>query len=168
MASAARTFTRAIARSNPVRPVARSTRFALPAHTLRASGRRGYSSETGSGSSNTGLYLGLGLAVAGGAGYYFYSNGGDVKAKASGPVNPTKEDYQKVYDEIARLLVEKDDYDDGSYGPVCHTSPNRAMEHLTHFPLGSGPIGMARQRHLRQGDGHWWQQRGHHAIRSGV
>lgn len=31
---------------------------------------------------------------------------------------PTKEDYQKVYNYIAQLLVEKDDYDDGSYGPV--------------------------------------------------
>lgn len=31
---------------------------------------------------------------------------------------PSKEDYQKVYNEIARHLEEKDDYDDGSYGPV--------------------------------------------------
>lgn len=116
MASAARTFTRAIARSN-LRPVARSSRFALPAQTLRSAGRRGYSSEAGAGKSNSALFWGLGGVVAGGAAYYFYSNG-DVKAKVSGPFVPTKEDYQKVYDEIARLLVEKDDYDDGSYGPV--------------------------------------------------
>ncbi|UZP33724.1 hypothetical protein NXS19_001540 [Fusarium pseudograminearum] len=32
--------------------------------------------------------------------------------------NPSKEDYQKVYNEIAARLEEKDDYDDGSYGPV--------------------------------------------------
>lgn len=119
MATAARTFTRAVARSNPLRPVARNARFALPAQTLRATSRRGYSSEAGSGkSSNSPLIWGIGLAAAGGVGYYFYQNG-DVKAKASGPFVPTKEDYQKVYDEIARLLAEKDDYDDGSYGPVC-------------------------------------------------
>ncbi|KAL1989154.1 hypothetical protein VTN96DRAFT_3701 [Rasamsonia emersonii] len=118
MATAARTFTRAVARSNPLRPVARNARFALPAQTLRATSRRGYSSEAGSGkSSNSPLIWGIGLAAAGGVGYYFYQNG-DVKAKASGPFVPTKEDYQKVYDEIARLLAEKDDYDDGSYGPV--------------------------------------------------
>jgi cytochrome c peroxidase len=64
--------------------------------------------------------LGIGLAVAGGSGYYFYSNGGDVTAKATGPFVPTQADYQKVYDEIAHLLVDKTDYDDGSYGPVCN------------------------------------------------
>jgi len=31
---------------------------------------------------------------------------------------PKQEDYQKVYNEIAARLEEKDDYDDGSYGPV--------------------------------------------------
>ena len=31
---------------------------------------------------------------------------------------PKQEDYQKLYNEIAALLQEKDDYDDGSYGPV--------------------------------------------------
>jgi cytochrome c peroxidase len=120
MASVARTFSRAVARSNPVRPVARNARFTLPAQAFRTSSRRGYSSEAGAGkSSNSGLiWGGLGLVAAGGAGYYFYQSG-DVKAKATGPFVPTKEDYQKVYDEIARLLVEKDDYDDGSYGPVC-------------------------------------------------
>ncbi|KAH8700262.1 putative cytochrome c peroxidase Ccp1 [Talaromyces proteolyticus] len=116
MASVARSATRAFARSNPVRPAARSARFAVPLQTVRASGRRGYSSEADAGKSNSTLYWGIGLAAAAGAGYYFYSNG-DV-AKASGPFVPTKDDYQKVYDEIARLLVEKDDYDDGSYGPV--------------------------------------------------
>jgi cytochrome c peroxidase len=116
MASAARTFTRAVARAN-VRPAARSTRFAVPAQTFRAAGRRGYASEAGAGKSSSSLYWGIGLAAAGGAGYYFYSNG-DVSAKATGPFVPAKEDYQKVYNEIARILVEKDDYDDGSYGPV--------------------------------------------------
>lgn len=31
---------------------------------------------------------------------------------------PVFEDYQKVYNEIAKVLEEKDEYDDGSYGPV--------------------------------------------------
>lgn len=35
-----------------------------------------------------------------------------------GIFKPSKEDYQNVYDEISKLLVEKDEYDDGSYGPV--------------------------------------------------
>ncbi|KAL2000620.1 hypothetical protein VTN02DRAFT_2846 [Thermoascus thermophilus] len=121
MASAARTVSRAFARATPAtssfRPVARNARLALPVQTFRTSARRGYSSEASSGkSSNSGLLWG-GLAAAGAAGAYFYLNGGDVTSK-SGPFVPTKEDYQKVYDEIARLLVEKTDYDDGSYGPV--------------------------------------------------
>lgn len=122
MASAARTFSRAIRSTSTTsfRPAAvRTARFALPAQSLRASGRRGYASEAGSGKSSNGL-LWAGLAIAGGAGAYFYLKGNDITAKAKGPFVPTKEDYQKVYDEVARLLVEKDDYDDGSYGPVCH------------------------------------------------
>ena len=35
-----------------------------------------------------------------------------------GVFTPKKEDYQQVYNDIAKLLEEKDDYDDGSYGPV--------------------------------------------------
>lgn len=35
-----------------------------------------------------------------------------------GLFTPKKEDYQEVYNAIAKLLEEKDDYDDGSYGPV--------------------------------------------------
>lgn len=59
----------------------------------------------------------LGAAAAGGAGYYFYSQTGSSSATPK-VVNPTKEDYQKVYNHIASRLDEKDDYDDGSYGPV--------------------------------------------------
>lgn len=35
-----------------------------------------------------------------------------------GNSKPTKEDYQKVYNEIARRLEEDSNYDDGSYGPI--------------------------------------------------
>ena len=40
------------------------------------------------------------------------------KSKVPTPFVPKKEDYQQVYNEIAKRLEEKDDYDDGSYGPV--------------------------------------------------
>lgn len=61
------------------------------------------------------------LSVAGGAGYYYYSQGnGSLLAGSSGETKgiftPKFEDYQKVYNEIAARLEEKDDYDDGSYG----------------------------------------------------
>ncbi|EEQ91322.1 heme peroxidase [Blastomyces dermatitidis] len=129
MASAARTFTRAFARATPatctsssIRTSARNTaRFALPAQTFRGGSRRGYASGPEAGKSSRNLYIGLGAVLFGGAGafYYFNSDGlNAAAAKPTGPFTPTKDDYQKVYDEIARLLVEKDDYDDGSYGPV--------------------------------------------------
>jgi hypothetical protein len=59
------------------------------------------------------------VAAAGGYGVYMLKPewfGKETKAK--GIFTPTFEDYQKVYDHVARLLEEKDDYDDGSYGPV--------------------------------------------------
>lgn len=40
------------------------------------------------------------------------------ESKASTPFVPKKEDYQQVYNAIAKQLEEQDDYDDGSYGPV--------------------------------------------------
>ncbi|OQE46655.1 hypothetical protein PENCOP_c001G04229 [Penicillium coprophilum] len=120
MASAARSASRAFLRSTPTssfRPAARSTRFAIPANGLRASGRRGYASEAGSEKSGSsfGLWaLGLGaLGAAGGA--YLYLNG---DSSPKGPFVPTQADYQKVYDAVARRLADETDYDDGSYGPV--------------------------------------------------
>ena len=44
-----------------------------------------------------------------------YTRGSGASVKV---FKPTKEDYQKVYDEIALRIEEMDDYDDGSYGPV--------------------------------------------------
>ncbi|KAF3387627.1 Cytochrome c peroxidase [Penicillium rolfsii] len=118
MASAARSATRAFLRSTPAtssfRPAARSGRFALPAQGFRASARRGYASEAGEKKSGSGGIFALAVAIAGGAGAYFYLNGESTK----GPFVPTKEDYQKVYDEIAYRLANETDYDDGSYGPV--------------------------------------------------
>lgn len=117
MASAARAASRAFLRSTPAtssfRPAARSARFAIPAQGFRTTARRGYASEAGEGkSSGGGGIWGLAIAVAGGAGAYFYLNG------ESKPFVPAKEDYQKVYDEVAARLANETDYDDGSYGPV--------------------------------------------------
>jgi cytochrome c peroxidase len=55
----------------------------------------------------------------GGAGSYFFLNG---EKTLKGPFEATKEDYQKVYDEIAARLADYTDYDDGSYGPVLFLS----------------------------------------------
>lgn len=117
MASAARSASRAVLRSTPAtsfRPAVRSARFAVPAQGFRTTARRSYASEAGSGKSSGGggIWF-LGLAAAAGAGYYYYMNG-ETK-----PFVPTKEDYQKVYDEVAARLANETNYDDGSYGPVC-------------------------------------------------
>lgn len=128
MASAARALTRAFARATPSTSSARSSvtrstaRFSAPVYTFRASSRRGYSSSTEGGKSSSGLVWGLAAVAAGGAGAYYYLTGDHLSnsAKTAVVTNPTKEDFQKVYDEVAKLLVEHDDYDDGSYGPVSY------------------------------------------------
>lgn len=95
--------------------------FAAPAarQAFRQQGRRFYSSEPPKASgSSTWLWL-SGLAVAGAGGAWYYTQEGGVSAGSTPKVfTPTKEDYQKVYNEIASRLEENDEYDDGSYGPV--------------------------------------------------
>ncbi|KZO98799.1 class II peroxidase [Calocera viscosa TUFC12733] len=91
---------------------------------------RGYATAPGGGS-NTLLYL-LGAAAVAGGGYWYYSAGSASNVgkeagtaaksvaqavKAATKFTPTKDDYQKVYNAIADIL-EDNDYDDGSYGPV--------------------------------------------------
>jgi cytochrome c peroxidase len=127
MQSATRSFARAAFRSSPsassFKTATRNTAFTLPRQTFRQQSRRGYASgPSSSSSSSTFLWVGA-LAAAGGAGYYFYtqSNRSLLAGSASetkGVITPKQEDYQKVYNEIADRLEEKDDYDDGSYGPV--------------------------------------------------
>lgn len=128
MASALRTFTRIPQStsliSSAVRSNTRGARFILPRQTPRYS-RRGYASGTEGGGSRTGLYLGgLGLLAAGAAVYFYTNNGGITNLKEGssketrGLFTPQKEDYQKVYNAIAKQLEEKDQWDDGSYGPV--------------------------------------------------
>ncbi|KAI6711048.1 hypothetical protein JHW43_006398 [Diplocarpon mali] len=124
MASAARNVARAAFKSSACpsafKTSARNTAFALPRQAFRQQSRRGYASEPAKSSSGLGIGIGA-LALAGGAGFYFYNNGTLLSGSAgetSGLVTPKFEDYQKVYNEIASRLEEKDDYDDGSYGPV--------------------------------------------------
>lgn len=129
MASVVRTLTRAAA-SQPLGSSARRTfTSATRSHptsffqSTKQSARRSFASEAGAPKSKTGLYVGLSLLAAGGVGGYFYINGQlnnlpgarDVK---SATFTPTKDDYQKVYNDVAELL-EAGDYDDGSFGPVC-------------------------------------------------
>lgn len=113
MASATRHFARAATRT-----ATRNTFAVAPRQAFRQQGRRWYSSEPAQkSSSSTWLYL-TGAAAVGGLGYWYYTASGAPSAASTKVVNPTKEDYQKVYNEIAARLEEKDDYDDGSFGPV--------------------------------------------------
>lgn len=119
MATSTRQFARTATRLTTRNFSAAAPRVAL---RPRYSGHRFYSSsgpEPTKSSSSTFAWLAGAAVVGGGAGLYIYSQG-DAKAAAAPKTlaNPTKEDFQKVYNEIAARLDEKDDYDDGSYGPV--------------------------------------------------
>ena len=129
MAATVRTITRLSARSTPINVTLRlaathDARLSLQRQTCKSS-RRGYASANEANSSRVGLYATLAAFVAaGGAGYFYLNNGGvtEMKKGSSGETRgvftPKKEDYQQAYNDIAKLLEEKDDYDDGSYGPV--------------------------------------------------
>lgn len=130
MASVARTFTRISPHttliSSAVRSSTRGGRYALPRQASQSS-RRGYASGAGGNSSKTGLYLGgAGLLAAGAGVVYFYMNNGGItislkegsSKETRGLFTPKKDDYQQVYNAIAKQLVERDEWDDGSYGPV--------------------------------------------------
>ncbi|KAI9809800.1 MAG: heme peroxidase [Sarcosagium campestre] len=134
MATVARSFSRATSttlRSTPLTSPLRSSRlgssFTSP-RAFRQPVRRGYASESAPKSSKGGLYLGLTLIAAGGAGYYvtatesgknlYASITGGLSEGKSGSFVPKFNDYQKVYDAIAKQIEEHDEYEDGSYGPV--------------------------------------------------
>ena len=112
MASTTRTFARAALRAG----TQRTAFVAAPRQAFRQGGRRFNSTQAPkTGGSSSLLWLG-GAAAAGGAGYYFYTQaGGSPSAKN---FKPTQKDYQEVYDTIAKLIEEHDEYEDGSYGPV--------------------------------------------------
>lgn len=127
MATTARALTPLAARPVLVTKTAtRNLKLTIPRQTFQHSSRRCYASGPSGKSSTTrtGLYVTLGLTAFAGAGYFYLNNGGltglnkGSSGESRGVFTPKKEDYQQVYNEIARLLEEKDDYDDGSYGPV--------------------------------------------------
>ncbi|KFH45785.1 Cytochrome c peroxidase-like protein [Hapsidospora chrysogenum ATCC 11550] len=113
MASAARNLTRVATRTT-----ARNFLAVAPRQAFRQQGRRFYSSGSEKKSSSPALLLGAAAAAAGGLGFWYYTSSDAPSAASAKVINPTKEDYQRVYNEIAERLEEKDDYDDGSYGPV--------------------------------------------------
>ncbi|KAI9753289.1 MAG: heme peroxidase [Lichina confinis] len=142
--SLARTAFRRPLTSSCVQNVARAgNRSALPRghrpafqhrHQHQHQSRHGYSTVPPAGEKSSWSsrlpYWALGLTVAGGAAYYFTTltqaqtvpealkKGSAPDAKKGGVFKPTREDYQRVYDEVARRLEENDEYDDGSFGPV--------------------------------------------------
>lgn len=132
-ATVARTLTRAIPRSSAsatssIRLAARPSRSNAAKQFFQQSSRRHYSSEPTPPKSNNSAILGGVAAIALFAGgYYYYGSQGKTPevhlkqgsaGQSAGLFKPTPEDYQKVYNAVAKALWEKDDYDDGSYGPV--------------------------------------------------
>ncbi|CAO3632592.1 unnamed protein product [Mucor hiemalis] len=82
---------------------------------------RGYSSENPKKGGSGGLVF-LTLVALGGAAGYYYNSTQSFKTKSAPAAVPEKKkkdiDYQQIYNDIAELLDENPDYDDGSYGPV--------------------------------------------------
>ncbi|KAL8706147.1 MAG: hypothetical protein Q9201_000782 [Fulgogasparrea decipioides] len=134
MAAVARSLTRtaslAAPRASTFRTATSTIQRALVRQNFQTASRRSYASgpSGGSSSSSTPYVIGA-LALAGAGGAYFYTQSGgqsvtETHAKqgssgeSRGVFTPNKEDYQKVYNAIAERLEEKEDYDDGSYGPV--------------------------------------------------
>ncbi|KAI8934257.1 heme peroxidase [Plenodomus lindquistii] len=126
MASASRTFSRALRTAAPsLRTTAHSSaRFVAPAQkTFGKQWQRGYASGKEEAQDKyegnpTGLIYGAGALLVGAAVYGLYTYQPELFGKEAKAFVPRFEDYQKVYNKIAKLLEEKDDYDDGSYGPV--------------------------------------------------
>lgn len=112
MASTTRTFARAALRAG----TQRTAFVAAPRQAFRQGGRRFNSTQAPKTGGSSGLLWLGGVAAAGGAGYYLYTQSG-ASASAKN-FKPTQKDYQEVYNTIAKLIEEHDEYEDGSYGPV--------------------------------------------------
>lgn len=132
-ATATRNFSRAFQRSTAsaapsIRLTARPSRANAAKQFFQQSSRRQYSSGPTPPRSNNALALVGAIAAAGllGGGLYAYQSQGTIPevlkqgsgGQAAGIFKPTVADYQKVYDAVAKLLWEHDEYEDGSYGPV--------------------------------------------------
>lgn len=126
MASASRTFSRALRTATPsLRAPARSSaRFVAPHQSFNKQWQRGNASNNGPEPEKyPGNPIGLNIAaaalVSGAAIYGVYVYKPEVFGmEKKQTFVPRFQDYQQVYDMIAKRLEEKDDYDDGSYGPV--------------------------------------------------
>ncbi|KAI8993224.1 heme peroxidase [Pilobolus umbonatus] len=81
--------------------------------------QRNYTAETGKKKSGSGLLGFLAIAGVGAAAGYYYTHPQAIKTSKA-PVTEKKKDidYQQIYNEIADMLEDDPDYDDGSYGPV--------------------------------------------------
>ena len=121
-----RSFARTALRSSPSKfkstTTRNGTRFVpIARQPFRQQFRRGYVSEAGKSAGNSTLIWALTGAGLIGGGAYYYTQNSDLFAtaeKRTEPFVPSFEDYQKVYNTIAKKLEDEDDYDDGSYGPV--------------------------------------------------
>ncbi|PWW76264.1 heme peroxidase [Tuber magnatum] len=134
MASVARTFSSASSKASftftPLRRNLTTASRARPttsiATPIRQTGRRGYASGGSTSGGSSKIVIPLGLGLVGAAGYYAYSNNllssvfAGARAsglKTGGAFTPTRDDFQRVYNDVAEIL-ENNDYDNGSYGPV--------------------------------------------------
>lgn len=122
MASSTRQLAQAASRLTTRRTFTTTPRAALQPRYSSQSGQqqqqhRFYSSKPPKPSSSSVPWLAGAVAIGAGAATYFYLNSSSSTATPK-VLNPTKEDYQNVYNAIAARLDENDEYDDGSYGPV--------------------------------------------------
>lgn len=115
-------FTSSFLRSTP--RLASRTAFSSASLASRHASRRFLATTPGQassgGSSNAFLYGLLGAGVLGGGAYYVSQRdptADEDPRKIRDAASPKEVDYQKVYNAVAEVL-EQDDYDDGSYGPV--------------------------------------------------
>lgn len=129
MASASRSFSRALRTAAPsLRPATRhSARFVAPAqNAFGKQWQRGYATGNEEPADKyegnpTGMFVGAGALLLGAAGWAAYTYKPELlglEGKPKPPFVARFENYQEVYNHIAKLLEEHDDYDDGSYGPV--------------------------------------------------
>ncbi|RCH86202.1 heme peroxidase [Rhizopus stolonifer] len=80
---------------------------------------RGYASTDAPKKGGSGGLLFLTLASLGGVAGYYYNSAQSIQTQTLTNEKENKNiDYQQVYNDIAELLDENSDYDDGSYGPV--------------------------------------------------
>ena len=118
MATTARNFTRLTACTKPTTRLA-TTRTVVPRHSIQHFSRRGYASGPGGKRSTTGAYVGFSVVLAAAIGGFVYvkkyapppaSAPTTKQSSAAGKTNapavfvPQKEDYQQVYNEIAKRL----------------------------------------------------------------